>query len=231
MPMKCLWRRTNHCFPVIIKLRDHTWIRTGTKLCPCRENASIWNIRTSGIRIDNGQSNLWQSISLVRRKIACTMLFRLSSGIPKFCLVLFFLTQDFVQTYFVHLICYHVQLWHGRSWFFSPLSKAELSIWRNHSVAYTPTDVCLLCSKVDLMEEDHILLALVPMQNPVREAEFLWPCKFPKWHISSWGSQFQYVSVLVVLTFLEHTGPGWFGPCLKHLLGSCQTYILLFRME
>ena len=143
----------------------------------------------------------------------------------------FFLTQDFVQTYFVHLICYHVQLWHGRSWFFSPLSKAELSIWRNHSVAYTPTDVCLLCSKVDLMEEDHSLLALVPMQNLVRGAEFLSPCKFRKWHISSWGSQFQYVSVLVVLTFLEYIGPGWFGPCLKHLLGSCQTYILLFRME
>jgi len=27
----------------------------------------------------------------------------------------FFLTRDFVQTYFVHFICYHVQLWHGRS--------------------------------------------------------------------------------------------------------------------
>jgi hypothetical protein len=33
---------------------------------------------------------------------------------------------------------------------------------------------------VDLMEEDHSHLALVPMQNPVREAEFQWPCKFPK---------------------------------------------------
>jgi hypothetical protein len=40
------------------------------------------------------------------------------------------------------------------------------------SEAYTPTDVYLLCSKVDLMEEDHSHLALVPMQNPVREAEF-----------------------------------------------------------
>ena len=115
--------------------------------------------------------------------------------------------------------------------FFSFLSKAKLFVWRNHSVAYTPTDACLLCSKVDLMEEVHSLLALVPMQNLVRGAEFLTPCKFRKWHISSWGSQFQYVSVLVVLTFLEYIGPGWFGPCLKHLLGSCQTYILLFRME
>jgi len=214
---------------VIIKLWDRTWIRTGTKLCPCRENASIWNIRTSGIRIDNGQSNLLQSISLVRRKNACTMLFRLSSGIPKFCLLFFdsWFCSNILCT--LHLLPCSALAW--QICFFSFLSKAKLFVWRNHSVAYTPTDACLLCSKVDLMEEDHILLALVPMQNPVREAEFLWPCKFPKWHISSWGSQFQYVSVLVVLTFLEHTGPGWFGPCLKHLLGSCQTYILLFRME
>jgi hypothetical protein len=47
------------------------------------------------------------------------------------------------------------------------LSRANIFARSNHSAAYTLNGLCLLCSKVDLVEEDHILQVLAPMQNLV----------------------------------------------------------------
>lgn len=93
--------------------------------------------------------------------------------------LLILLTCNFVWQYFVHFIGYHVRLWHGTSWYFLSL-QSHFFARSNHSGAYTLNGLCHLCSKVDLMEEDHNLQVLAPMQNLVTGVVLQWPCKYPK---------------------------------------------------
>jgi hypothetical protein len=67
---------------------------------------------------------------------------------------------------FCTLHSYHVWLRHG-------ILEPEPLKDNIHILAeYTATDGCLLCSKVDLMEEDRSRQVLEPTQNPAMEAVF-----------------------------------------------------------